>query len=133
MAPMTTATYRKKNAAEIEKLEKQGRVIDVCHIIAKSNGGANDSENYILGSRHFNRKTGNQWDKLMMYLVSQNSGIQSVRDAIRVSPGSGYKASDAQRLVKEGKQQFKQFHHNYHSDSTDGGKVHGIYQFLVSH
>ena len=45
---MTPNEYRRRNAAKIKAYKDKGIEVHCCHIIAKSNGGGNHSDNYIL-------------------------------------------------------------------------------------
>ena len=106
MVHMTRATYRRQHAVEIKQYEKEGIEVDVSHIISESNGGGNDSDNYILANAEFNKAIGNKWDELMIYVAFQQGGIERIRKAIRASPNSGFRVGDAERLVEKGRQEW---------------------------
>ena len=109
MPPITTHEYRKKPAIadRIERMKAQGiEDVDVCHIISKSNGGADSADNYILANAAFNKAIGNQWDELMIYVAYQEGGMDRVRKAIKASPKSELKEEKAEELVEKGKEEW---------------------------
>ena len=109
MPPITTHQYRKKPAIaeKIEEMKAQGiEEVDVCHIISKSNGGADTADNYILANAAFNKEIGNQKDELMIYVAYQEGGMDRVRKAITASPESELKEEDAEGLVKKGREEW---------------------------
>ena len=108
---VSTAEYRERTPVqeEIERYRRRGIEVDVSHIIAKANGGADDDRNYILCPRGFNRSIGARWDPLMFTVAyyrepTTAKGRKKVEDAIRASKDTGcrYKIKDAQKLVDEG-------------------------------
>ena len=115
---VTTKTFRKHNKEEIEYWKLKDIKLDVGHIIAKKNGGADDSDNYRLVKRGFNRRIKNNWDPLMFSLA----GVERTRAAIRCSPASGYKEHQAQALVDEGDAMWSRYRFRYGRDYSDGGK-----------
>ncbi len=115
--------FRKRNQDLIEVGRKYGRELECCHIIAKSNGGANNQDNYIMGGGNFNRMIGNRHDKVMMALAYDLEGLGKVIAAIRASPNSGYREEDAWSLVVAGRQEFAEMESKLGGiDMMDGGK-----------
>ena len=106
---MTRETYRQHHSAEIEQYKRQGIEVDVCHIVAEHNGGADDPRNYILAPSHFNRSIGARWDPLMYAVAYGREGIEKVR-AARESSGHQCSREEAKDLVHEGIEQFKKYH-----------------------
>lgn len=98
--------FRRENQAEIDAFRKAGRELECCHIIAKSNGGANNQHNYLMAGANFNRMMGNRHDDIMCALAYDCGGIEKVKAAIKASPACGYTERDAMSLVRAGRQQF---------------------------
>jgi uncharacterized membrane protein YgcG len=97
--PMDTATFRRRmEAAGTPLLPGQ----DVCHIIAKSKGGADHSDNFFVAGSSFNRSTGNRSDHIIAYLA----GLPKTELAVAVSRSTGYTGPSASVLVQLGKDQF---------------------------
>jgi hypothetical protein len=75
---MSTASYK-------AWLIKMGIVqshddVDVCHIIANSNGGADHPDNYIfLLSSRFNRSIGDKVDELNCYLSGEEKTVRAIK------------------------------------------------------
>jgi len=100
--PMDTATFRRRmEAAGTPLLPGQ----DVCHIIAKSKGGADHSDNYFVAGSSFNRSTGNRSDHIIAYLA----GPRKTELAVAVSRSTGYNGPSASVLVELGRDQFASF------------------------
>ena len=79
---MSRRTYRKHHKDQIEKLERQwGCQVDVSHIVAKNNGGADDSLNYTFLPSSINRSIGCRRDDLMFAYVRG----KRTREAVEVS------------------------------------------------
>lgn len=72
---------------------------DVCHIIAKSKGGADHSDNYCRGSASANRWLGDRNDSYLADVV----GLEQTKKAVAVSRTTGYKGPDAEDLIEMGK------------------------------
>ena len=97
---MCNETYRKHHKDQIEELERKwGHSFDVSHIVAKSNGGADDSLNYTLLPSDINRSIGCRRDDIMFASV----GPERTRAAVEVSRRLGRCAmttSEAEKLRK---------------------------------
>ena len=103
--PMDTATFRKRmEAAGSPVLPGQ----DVCHIIAKSNGGADHSDNYFIAGSAYNRSTGNNFDHIIAYIA----GLQKTERAVAVSRRTGYRGPDARELVEKGREEIARLRNN---------------------
>ena len=82
--------------------------MDVCHIIARSHGGANHPDNYHLLGGKFNRKMGRNGDHIMCYIV----GLEKAAKAVAVSMKYGntiygkYRGKSAEMLFEEGGRDF---------------------------
>jgi hypothetical protein len=88
---MTPSRYR-------ELMRRQGKPVprgcDVCHIVAKSNGGADHVDNYIIGCASLNRSIGNRDDSVF----AKMAGLQQTRRAVKVSIRVGYMGPSAEEL-----------------------------------
>ena len=97
---MCRRTYRNHHKDQIEKLERQwGCQVDVSHIVAKNNGGADDSLNYTLLPSSINRSIGCCRDDLMFAYVRG----KRTREAVEVSRqlgGCTMTTSEAEELRK---------------------------------
>ena len=83
---MTTYTYRKRHRAEIDRLERQwGRRVDVGHIVARANGGADHPDNYIFTPHDLNQIIGHRRDDIMYAYA----GATKTRKAVLVSQRLG--------------------------------------------
>ena len=100
--PMDTATFRRRmEAAGSPLLSGQ----DVCHIIAKSKGGADHSDNFFVAGASYNRSTGNRFDHIIAYIA----GLPKTERAVAVSRQTGYVGPSASELVQSGKDQLASF------------------------
>ena len=99
-APMSRKTYRRHHEDEIEEKQRQwGCKVDVSHIVAEENGGANDSCNYTLLPSDINRSIGCRRDDIMFAYV----GPERTREAVAASRqlgGCTLTTSKAQKLRK---------------------------------
>ena len=112
---MTRETYRRHHRVKIERLEKQwGCPVDIGHIVAKANGGADDSLNYVPIPRHFNRSIGRRRDDLMFAYV----GPEGTAEAVRVSRDCTLTVPEAQSLGRRARQQLGEY---WETDAPDSG------------
>ena len=97
---MRNETYRRHHQDQIEELERKwGCQVDVSHIVAKKNGGANDSRNLTLLPSDINQSLGCRRDDIMFAFV----GRERTREAVEVSRqlgGSTMTTSEAEELRK---------------------------------
>jgi hypothetical protein len=89
---ITTAQYRMRRAAEGHPIPDG---YDVCHIIARSNGGANHVHNYIIERSRLNRSMGNRDDSVFARLA----GLEQTTKAVAVSRKTGYMGPSAEELM----------------------------------
>ena len=94
---MTTQTYRKRHRAEIDRLERQwGCPVDVGHIVARANGGADHPSNYIFTPHDLNQSIGHRNDDFMYAYA----GATKTREAVLVSQRLG----DSKETVRHAQQ-----------------------------
>ena len=105
----STRTYRRHNKDEIESAQKD---LHVCHIIAKSNGGADHADNYLLAGADFNVRIGNRHDPLMCAFASIERTKRAIR-ASRLQNNITRTVDDAEQLVKEGAQEYREYYRKY--------------------
>lgn len=76
----------------------------VCHIIARANGGANHHDNYYLLGGKFNHKLSRYGDHIMCYVVGQEKAARAVEISQRLGNGTygKYKGKSAEMLYEEG-------------------------------
>jgi hypothetical protein len=82
--------------------ERTGRKIpddcEICHIIARANGGADHEDNYIIERRRLNRTLREKHD----YVFALLAGLEQTRKAVAVSIRlSKYKGPSAEDLLKK--------------------------------
>ena len=115
---MTTETYRRQNKEEIKSLEELwGCPVDIGHIVAKANGGANDSRNYVPIPRHFNRSIGRRRDDLMFAYVGPNR----TAEAVTVSQQHGDCALTVREAQSRGRRARQELAEYWETDAPDSG------------
>jgi len=87
-----TRTYRKDNKVKADW--------DVGHIIARANGGADHSANYVPMARDYNRSLQDRHDGVIFALLSDERLREAVR-ASRVQSGCKLTFSEAKRMAQK--------------------------------
>ena len=81
-----------------EKMRREGNPVapgdDICHIIARANGGADHIDNYIVGCASLNRSIGNRNDSVF----AKMAGLTQTRKAVAASRRWGYDGPSAEEL-----------------------------------
>jgi hypothetical protein len=77
---------------------------DVCHIIARGNGGADTRDNYLILNHSFNMRIGVKGDHIMVYLAGLQKGSAAVQASVAKR---GYSGDDAYTLYKRGETFFR--------------------------
>jgi hypothetical protein len=89
---MTTAQWRKVLARKgIPPRTDQ----HICHLIAKSKGGADHIDNYYVASGSLNMSLGNRNDSYL----AEVAGLEQMKKAIAVSRATGYTGPGAEEMI----------------------------------
>jgi hypothetical protein len=71
---------------------------DVCHIIARANGGADHEDNYMIEKSRLNRTLHHKYD----YVFARLAGLEQTKKAVAASIRlCGYKGPSAEELCKK--------------------------------
>jgi len=89
---MSTAKFRKMMELKGSRLNADQHV---CHIIAKSKGGADHIDNYFIAAGSLNQSLGNRNDAYL----AEVAGLEQTKKAVAVSRTTGYKGPGAEELI----------------------------------
>lgn len=105
--PRSAQNYRRRNKEVFERMKREcGCSVDVAHIVAKANGGANNRKNYIPMPHNINQALGHRRDDIMYAYV----GAERTREAVLISQklrGSKETVDNAEQLRQDAEEDLK--------------------------